>query len=107
MANFADFINKKYVEWQAQNGKRKTLEEFSAYLGISRPLLSMWMNGVHRPGNENMKLLVEIFGLEVYDALDLPRPDPDLYHVQAHWVGLPPEAKKKIRDIVEKYSIKE
>jgi hypothetical protein len=47
----------------------------------------------------------EIYGLEVYDTLGQPRPDPDLYHVQAHWLGLPAEAIKKIRDIVEKYSV--
>jgi len=64
MTTFSEFMNKKFVEWQAQLGKRKTLEEFASFIGVSRPLLSMWMNGTHTPGNENIKLLNEIFGQE-------------------------------------------
>lgn len=58
---FSDWITKKYLEWQAKQGKRKTLEEFAAYLGVSRPLLNMWINGDKpRPGPANIRLLAEI-----------------------------------------------
>ena len=45
LPTFPEWINKMFVEWQAKQGKRKTIEEFAVYLGISRPLLNMWMNG--------------------------------------------------------------
>lgn len=66
----------------------------------------MWMNGSRRPGSENIKLLAEIFGIEVFDALDLPRPDPDLHYLQAHWVNLPPEKRKEMREQAEAYVTK-
>jgi len=76
MNNFSSWITRKYVEWQAKEGKRKTIEEFAAYLGTSRPLVNMWMNGNKKPGKENIKILAELFGNEVYDILELPRPNP-------------------------------
>jgi len=74
---FPEFLEKKYLEWQLAAG-RKTIVEFSAFLGVSQPLLSMWMNGKKRPGVENIKILSEIFGLEVYDSLGIDRPNPYL-----------------------------
>lgn len=103
MQKFPDFLTRQYLAWQAKEGTRKTLEEFAAYLGVSRPLLSMWLNGSRKPGTDNIKLLAEIFGEGVYDSLDLPRPDPDLNYLQAHWINLPAEARKAIRETALKY----
>ena len=100
---FKEFIEKKYVEWTAAQGKRKTVADFAAYLGISQPLLSMWMNGSKKPGTQNIKLLYEIYGDEVFDALGLDR---DLQTVQAHWVNISPSQKKTIREQVVRYSTK-
>lgn len=99
--NFPSWINKKFVLWQAEKGERKTIEEFAAYLGISRPLLNMWMNGNRRPGVENIKILEEVFGIEVYDALDLPRPNPYLQIVNRAWNHLSEELQIKISQEVE------
>lgn len=106
MNNFAQFMNKKYVEWQAELGKRKTLEEFAAYIGVSRPLLSMWMNGTHKPGHENSKILIEIFGIETYDALELPRPNPLLQAINARWERIPPDKQQKLLELSEQFEIK-
>ena len=78
MDNFPSWITRKFVEWQASEGKRKTIEEFAAYLGTSRPLVNMWMNGNKKPGKENINILAEIFGNEIYDVLEIPRPNPYL-----------------------------
>jgi len=101
--NFPEWINRQFVLWQADQGKRKTIEEFAAYLGISRPLLNMWMNGNRKPGAENIKLLEEVFGLEVYDALDLPRPNPHLQKLISVWENLSEEAQMKIAEQAEIY----
>jgi len=103
--NFPNWVTRKFVEWQATLGKRKTIDEFAAYIGISRPLLNMWMNGNRKPGSENIKLLAEIFGAEVYDALNLPRPDPDLIYLQAHWLNLSPNERRKMRESAENYGV--
>ena len=104
MAKFSNWITGKFLEWQAKQGKRKTLDEFAAYLGVSRPLLNMWMNGDKpRPGQANIKMLSEVFGDEIYDVLDLPRPDPFMLYVQKTSPNLKDNQKKKISEQIAKY----
>jgi len=103
MDTFPQWINRKFVEWQASQGKRKTVEEFAIYLGVSRPLLNMWMNGNKKPGRENINLMAEVFGNEIYDVLGLPRPNPYLQRVNRLWEFLPEAIQKKIAEEAEKY----
>lgn len=103
MEKFSDWVTRKFVEWQAAQGKRKTIEDFAAYLGTSRPLVNMWMNGNKKPGVENIKLLAELFGNEIYDVLDLPRPNPHLQKINRLWEFLPEEIQIKLAKETEKY----
>lgn len=100
---FPEFIEKKFVEWQNKQGSRKTVTDFAAYLGVSQPLVTMWMSGAKRPGPINIKLLGQTFGMEVYDALGLPRPEENLTYIQNHWDQLSPRERKAIRDTAEQY----
>ena len=103
MDTFPQWINRKFVEWQAAQGKRKTVEEFAIYLGISRPLLNMWMNGNKKPGRENINLLSEVFGNEIFDVLGLPRPNPYLQRVNRVWEFLPESIQQRIAEEAETY----
>jgi len=103
MEKFSDWITRKFVEWQANEGRRKTIEDFAAYLGTSRPLVNMWMNGNKKPGTENIKILAEIFGNEIYDVLDLPRPNPYLQKLNRIWEFIPEEIQKKFSEEAERY----
>ena len=106
MATFREWITQKYLDWQAQTGKRKTIDEFAAYLGISRPLLNMWMNGNKpKPGTANIKLLNEIFGPEIYDVIDMPRPNSHLQKLSKIWENIPPEKQQLLVEEAERYEI--
>lgn len=85
---FPDYLEKKYIEWQLQEG-RKTIIDFAAYIGVSQPLLSQWMSGKKRPGVNNIKMLADIFGLDVYDALGIQRPNPYLQRLNRIWEFIP------------------
>jgi transcriptional regulator with XRE-family HTH domain len=103
---FPEFLEKKYLEWQLKEGERKTIVQFAAYIGVSQPILSMWMSGKKRPGMENIKLLAEIFGDEVYDALGLPRPNPYLQIAIKKWEYLPEEKQKQISRMIAEEAAK-
>jgi transcriptional regulator with XRE-family HTH domain len=98
MNTFKDFIEKKYVQWQNEQGKRKTIADFAAFLGISQPLLSMWMSGSKKPGKENAKILFEIYGDEVSKALGQ---DTDLFFITANWDNFDDDARRELREIAE------
>jgi transcriptional regulator with XRE-family HTH domain len=102
--NFAEWIESKYLEWQNSTGKRQTISKFADYLGVSRPLLSMWLNGARSPSTENVKVLAETLGAEVYDILSIPRPDPDLERLTNLWDHIPLDARKKIAKKAEEYA---
>jgi transcriptional regulator with XRE-family HTH domain len=98
-----ELLEKKYLEWQSQLGKRKTLDEFAEYLGVSRTVLSNWLSGNRKPGTESLRLLSSKLGFEVYDVLGLPRPDEDLAYIYHHWDELPEAYRHKFRKELEEF----
>jgi len=57
MQTLPEYLTKRYLAWQADEGERKTLEDYARYLGVNRSLLSYWMNGSRVPSDENVKKL--------------------------------------------------
>jgi transcriptional regulator with XRE-family HTH domain len=100
---FPDFLERKFLEWQQRQGKRKTIVEFANYLGVSQAVISMWLNGSRKPNQASIQLLAKTFGAEVYDALGLPRPNENLFYIQQNWDELPPEQQRALREQAEKY----
>jgi transcriptional regulator with XRE-family HTH domain len=99
---FPEYIERKYLEWQNNQGKRKSIDDFAVYIGISQPTLSMWMSGKRAPGIKTINLLADIFGNEVYDALGLPRPNPHLQTITRNFEFLSEEKQARIaREIAE------
>ena len=103
MTAFSKWLEQKFLEWEHSSARRKTLNEFSDYLGISRPVISMWMNGKRSPSAANVEVLADTFGDEIYDVLNLPRPDPLLTAITARWPKIPPEKQRKLAADAARY----
>jgi len=75
-----DYITAKYLHWRADKyGRSGSAAMFARAIGISPQLLSAWMNKGQIPTDqETINLLVNYFGFEVYDSLNLPRPTEPL-----------------------------
>lgn len=73
---FSKWLETKYLDWQKDRGERVLQNEFAGWLGISKQLLSQYLNGRSVPTGERIGQLAEKLGPEVYDALGLRRPDP-------------------------------
>jgi transcriptional regulator with XRE-family HTH domain len=90
------FLQAKFVDWQHQQRQRRTIEEFADFVGVSRPLMSQWMNGKKQPGSKNRERLIEVFGTDALEAFGI---DPGLYIVQKKWDDLEPETRQEIQDL--------
>ena len=101
--HFSAFLETKFLEWQIKQGKRTTLREFSEHLGVSRAAVSLWLNGDRVPDQENIQKLAEEFGYDVYDALDLPRPNLYLQKISQIFERLSPEHQQKLAEDAERY----
>ncbi|MBW8009714.1 MAG: hypothetical protein FVQ83_00545 [Chloroflexi bacterium] len=99
---FSSWLLKRYLEWQNELGKRKSVTDFAAWLGASQPVVSKYLNGKGEPGEDNAYLFYLKYGEEVYEILDMEPPDFLLRYVQASWHLLPERAKEEIKKIVKK-----
>lgn len=104
--NFPRFLESKFLEWQNNQGERRTVAEFANWIGVKQSTLSMWWNSGVSPSGESVRLLSEKLGLEVYDVLNIPRPNADLHYLQKHWDELSPEVQRALREQAEEFSTK-
>ena len=104
MISFPTWLLQFFLNWQAEQKRRTNLNEFADFLGYSRPTISLWMNGSRSPSEETVKKLAEKVGPEIFDVMDLPRPDPDLQTLIHIWPHLSEEARRILREQGEQFS---
>lgn len=103
MQTLPEYLTKRYLAWQADEGERKTLEDYAKYLGVNRSLLSYWMNGSRVPSDENVKKLAFKLGNDIYDILKIDRPNPYLQTLNRLWEHLPENIQKRLAEEAEIY----
>ena len=83
---FTNWLEKQYLDWQIEQGGRKSITDFSAHLGFALTTVDQWMNGRRKKiSPDNAFRLAQRLGLEVYDVLGLPCPDPLLFRLRVKW----------------------
>ena len=77
MTTYAEWLEGKFTEWSnTQPRRNRSLTSFAKYLGVGQPSLSQWMAGNYPPSNDNVERLADKLGYEIYDILEMPRPNP-------------------------------
>ena len=66
-------------------------------LQLARPLCSQDLL------NERAAPIGIIVGIEVYEVLGYARPEPELRYISRNWENLPEDARRHIREMVDKY----
>lgn len=102
---FADYLNKKFLEWQLNRGVPTSMTEWAKWMNVPNTSLSMWMNAVRLPVGDNIYKLADRLGPEVYDLLGLPRhiPRDDYVERMVEWYYDPDvsdEARAQVWDII-------
>lgn len=103
---FPQFLESKYLEWQKNEGGRRTVAEFSDWLGFPQSTISTWWSKENiKPKDEQvLRKLSTKLGIEVYDVLGIPRPDPDLLYLTQNWGRFDSSFRKTLREQAEKYA---
>lgn len=96
---FSQWLTLKFLEYQTAQKRRVTVGEFAKYIGVNQVTLGRWMSGIRTPDREYVTLLTDKFGDEVYDALELPRPDPRLQAIIANWKCLTDEQRNQLANL--------
>jgi hypothetical protein len=93
-----EWLEMKFLEWQTQEGQRKTIGEFAIWIGVHRVSLSRWMNteNLPDPSDTAVDKIGDKLGPEIYDLLEVPRPDPRLREIIKAWGSLPENIKNDL-----------
>ena len=67
----SEWLREKYLEWQKELGKLRSVSSFARYLGISQQALNSYMNGSYLPKRENLAKIAGKLGYEVYEILGM------------------------------------
>ncbi len=110
MSKFSEYFFNRFLQWEKeQTKKRVTYAAFADYLSknsqnieIKQQLVNAWIHDDYRPSEKYIPILAAKLGLEVYDALDRPRPDPILTEIQNQWEFLNDKEKERIWNIIKK-----
>lgn len=108
---FADFLNKKFMEYMNRKGRRADITEFSKWIGVAQPSMSQWMRAVGRqPNLENLvKMAVRLGVEETFEAAGMTDfyqallaaafKDADFAEVARAWFELPEAERERIMTI--------
>jgi len=98
---FSAWLEQKYISWLSEAGHLRTLKDFAGWLGIGNAVLSHYLRGSRKPSADQLEKIADKLGMEAYDLLDQPRPDPVLVKIKTRWDKLNEEQKRKIEEILE------
>lgn len=106
-------LEQALAEWRKQETLRKgktSVSKFADFLDYSQTAVSLWLNGDRGISEEAilaiLPKLAELLGVEVYDELEVPRPDKIYEYVTDNWNKAPIEEQERIAKIISKYSKK-
>lgn len=106
-----EILENALAEWRKQQTLKKdktSVSEFANFLEYSQTTVSLWLNGDREISEEAILFIIpkleKLLGIEVYDELEIERPDQLLEFIKGNWNKTPQEEKAKIAKIVEKYS---
>lgn len=100
-----DLLLEHYLAWMKSTSKKQTVKEFSEHLGLGYKLFAQLFNGTRQPTKKQTSYFATFFGDQrFFDAVGLPRDDPQFQYVQRHWGELPDVAQKQITDLLSQYT---
>lgn len=103
---FKELLLEHFLDFQREQGERKTLREFAKFLDENETTLNLLMNEKRPPSVKKAAKYAEKTGdMRFYAAVGAPAPDPNLTYITNVWEDLPPSAQKKLAEEAEKYVI--
>ena len=102
-SDFSQWLERQYLAWQASEGERRTISEFAAWLGFKQSIVSLWMNGDRKPGQDSADRIAIKLGGEVYALLGLRPSDGRLINIQANWTQLTDSQRASLDQLVAGY----
>lgn len=108
---FKEYLFNFFAEWEkTQPKKRSSFSAFARWLSdnstdtlVKQQNVDSWMNGAIPKDHKYVIVLAEKTGDEIYEVLDLPKPNPRLQRINRIWEFLPEKVQIKIEEEAAQY----
>jgi transcriptional regulator with XRE-family HTH domain len=81
MSKFPAWFNRAYKRWSRSQPGEEDFLAFCDLLGYSPSKVLAWLHGESVPEGPEVLSIAGVFGIDVYTALSLPKPDPELLKI--------------------------
>jgi len=88
MSNFPAWFNRAYKRWSRSQAGEEDFIAFCDLLGYPPSKVLGWMHGEFLPEGSEILSIAGTLGKEVYQTLDLPKPDPELIKIYGSFAHL-------------------
>ncbi|GAP06038.1 hypothetical protein ATHL_00884 [Anaerolinea thermolimosa] len=96
MSNFPAWFNRAYKRWSRSQAGEEDFIAFSDLLGYPPSKVLGWLHGEFLPEEPEVLSIAGIFGTDVYEVLDLPKPEPQLLEIYKSFAHITGENRGKI-----------
>jgi len=109
--SFKEYFFNYFIEWEKkQPNKRSTYSAFARWLSensydvnVKQQNVDAWIKGVLPKDYKYVMVLAEKIGDEIYELLNVKKPNPYLQIVNKQWEFASPERQKQIAEEFERY----
>jgi len=96
MSNFPAWFNRAYKRWSRSQAGEEDFIAFCDLLGYPPSKVLGWLHGEFLPEEPEVLSIAGIFGTDIYEVLDLPKPEPQLLKIYKSFAHLTGENRGKI-----------
>ena len=96
MSNFPAWFNRAYKRWSRSQAGEEDFIAFCDLLGYPPSKVLGWLHGEFLPEEPEVLNIAGIFGTDIYEVLDLPKPEPQLLKIYKSFAPLTGENRGKI-----------
>jgi len=100
MATCKEWLTQKFRDWEQAQGRSQSYYAFARYLGVSQTDLVLWIEGNAVPKGDDVLLLADKLGPEIYDTLQQARPNTQNQRMAAAFPGLPAGLRDRLSGAV-------
>ena len=104
MVSYNNWLMEKFLEWEKTKTRRQSYSAFARHIGVSQGSLSHWLSGSNPPAGDNVRMIADKLGLEIYDILDIPQDErPVRADLREAIRQVPPEKQDDLLELIEEY----
>jgi len=81
MSKFPDWFKRAYKQWSRSQPGEEDFLAFCDLLGYLSSKVLAWLHGESVPEGPEVLSIAGILGIQVYEVLDLQKPDPELLQI--------------------------